>query len=344
MSDTIDAVIEEVLDEIVATESTDMADTTDSTIDSSNKRSGNRNVFPKITKESMVKGERIKTHPFLERLCESELAFCKMLAVEKPFLAPHGSVKTAWSDFVSMLNKSVDDNNQQLFSQAPMTERYARERLSEYFAFVKNKISTTPFRSGEDDEEPPNELLQIIEDLYEQKTSFEAETNEKKNAVVKNKNDSDALRAAALTGYVPKPPPGEDDATFILNLESNVDTLKLPVVSVDRVDKSMSSKRVGGMRADRPMLDSVIALDDQYKRRLDMQIQKEQNKKMKLELALKREEEKQKDREERRKKKEFDREEERKDKELERKDKALEREKNKMFLEALVALSKQKES
>ena len=81
-------------------------------------------------------------------------------------------------------------------------------------------------------------------------------------------------------------------------------------------------------------MDSLFVLEGQYKLRLDTQLQKEQNKKVNLEMALKRDEEKKKEREERRKQKEFDREEQRKDKELER-------EKNKLFLEALLALTKQ---
>lgn len=328
----VEAAIIEATEEIVAAISEDAMEISECTAGNS-KKGENRNVFPKISKDVIVKGVVVKTHPFLEGKCESELIFVKLLAVEKPFLAPHGSGKKTWADFIALVNQQVDENNAPVFAQAPMTERFAKERIKDYFSFVKSRIASTPFRSGTDDEEPPCELLQIVEDLYEQKTSFENDANDKKNMAVKNKKDSDALRAVSLSGKVPRPPPGDDDATFILNLQSNVETPN--VTSAVMVDPN-TSKRGSSMRPQGPSMDSLFVLEGQYKLRLDTQLQKEQNKKVKLEMALKRDEEKKKEREERRKQKEFDREEQRKDKELER-------EKNKLFLEALLALTKQKD-
>jgi hypothetical protein len=340
MSD-IDKALEEAIDEVVVSISEDTVDNEVTAAD--DKKGGNgtalRNVFPKINKITMVKGKRVKTHPFLEGNSESELVFLRLLNAEKPFLAPHGMGTTVWSDFIDLVNRAVDSNNQPLFGEAPLTTRYAKDRLTDYFNFVKNNISTTPFRSGTDDEEPPNEVTQLIEDLYEQKTSFQVVTNEKKaaerNAIEKNKNDSDALWAASLKGYVPRPPPGQDDATFILNLESNVDTplVAVPAVSADRDETTTTVKKSGDMRVDGPSMDSFVSLDEQYRRRLDLQAQKQRNRKAKLDLMLKREEEKQKEREERRKQREYERDQDR-----------MDSERTELLMQTLLELSKQNKS
>ena len=175
----VEAAIIEATEEIVAAISEDAMEISECTAGNS-KKGENRNVFPKISKDVIVKGVVVKTHPFLEGKCESELIFVKLLAVEKPFLAPHGSGKKTWADFIALVNQQVDENNAPVFAQAPMTERFAKERIKDYFSFVKSRIASTPFRSGTDDEEPPCELLQIVEDLYEQKTSFENDANDKK--------------------------------------------------------------------------------------------------------------------------------------------------------------------
>ena len=331
MSPATNAAIEEAVTEVALSFSEDAAgDTFDDTVENNTventtidgkKSTEKRCVFPKLNFAKTVKGVKVITHPFLEKQLEAELVFCRLLASEKPFIATHGFVETAWAEFTCLFNKQVDDNNCPIYGPAPMTERYAKDRFKDYVTFVKKSIETTPFRSGCDDEEEPNELQQIIEDLYEQKTSFQSETSKKRNEKAKGKTDCDALRSALLKNYVPKPPPGVDDATFILNIESNVET---------------PSSTSAGSRA--PSTHSGASLlEDQYKRRLDVQMIKLENKKVKLDLAMQKAEEKKKEREDRRKQKEFEREEKKKDKEAERA-------KNQLFMETLVALAKPKEN
>ena len=128
-------------------------------------KNANRHTFPKIDKTILVKGEYVTTHPLLE-LC---------------LIAPFGMVAYSWKTFVSTLNEQKDSDDNLIFLP-PVTERYARERLNNYFNFVKKNQNNAPMRSGCDDEEETNELMQIIEDLYEEKNSFEPEGQKKKES------------------------------------------------------------------------------------------------------------------------------------------------------------------
>ena len=111
---------------VVATTSNDTSSTCEK-----EKGSGKRYVFPKIAKDKLLNGNIVVTHPFLVKSTEAELAFCRLLAVEKPFIAPHGSKGTVWKAFVAQLNEQRDDDNKPLYDP-PVTERYAKERVSEY--------------------------------------------------------------------------------------------------------------------------------------------------------------------------------------------------------------------
>ena len=300
------------------------------------KTKSNRHTFPKISKATMVHGEHTTTYPFLETPSESELAFCRLLAVEKPFIAPFGSVTTAWKDFIVRLNEQRDENNNLQFVP-PMTERYARERVTEYFSFVKMKIDTTPLKSGCDDEDAPCELLQVIEDLYEQKISFESEATKKKNASALNAFETNAIRSAALNGYNAKPPPvvTGDDPELSDDPETPMPFAKKRNTgsSSSSDNKSIRSNFSSGIKSmQSTMEESTTSMEAVSKRRLDVAAEKELNKKLKYELKLKILEEKKAKRDERAKQKEFRREEERKDKELERKQ-------TKLMLDTILALN-----
>ena len=310
---------------------------------SSDTETKNRHVFPKISKDKLVKGKTITTHPFLEKSTEGELAFCKLLAVEKPFIAPFGTKIAAWKGFVALLNEQRDGNNNLLYD-APVTDRYAKDRLENYFSVVKQKIANTPLRSGCDDEKPPCELLQINEDLYEVNKSFETETNKKKNAAARNKKESEALRTGNLNAYLSKKPPDigmpgiPDDEIVVIEPKTPAPFSKTGGTGGNGSSESsnsgngkfQSSAKTKSSRCS-SMEDSVNSFGAISKRHLDIAADKEQNKKLKLEFKLKMIEDKKLRREEKAKKKAFEREEERKTKEMER-------EQNRKLLEAVLSL------
>jgi hypothetical protein len=73
-------------------------------------------------------------------------------------------------------------------------------------AFVKQHGGKVPRRTGEDDEEPPSELLQLLECCYEEKTSHELGMNSKKVSQAekarKAREAGETFRKAAFGEYV----------------------------------------------------------------------------------------------------------------------------------------------
>ena len=292
----------------------------------------------------MENGNIVVTYPFLEKSTEAELAFCRLLAVEKPFIAPHGSKTAAWKVFITQLNEQRADDNKLLYDP-PMTERYARDRVTEYFSFVKKKIAATPFNSGCDDEDEPCELLQMVEDLYEQNESFESEAKKKKNLVERNKLESEALRTGSLAHFTSKTAPNNEvaDEDFIVEATpkptkqkkygnatgSSDSSYSGTDTAVGKHQSSIASKSSRGST----MEGSVNSFGAMSKRHLEIAAEKEMNKKLKYEVKLKLIEEKKSKREEKAKAKAIQQEEERKNKEYER-------ERNDKMLAALLSLHK----
>jgi hypothetical protein len=321
-----------------------VAATSNSTTGSSTseKETKQRYAFPKIEKKKLENGNIIVTNPFLEKSTKAELAFCRLLAVEKPFIAPHGSKGTVWKGFISQINEQRGDDNKLLYDP-PITERYAKDRVTEYFAFVKKKIAATPFNSGCDDEDEPCELLQLIEDLYEQNESFESEAKKKKNAAERNKLESEAIRTGNLAGFKSKDKPNVDIAAeeFIVDINAEQQTPKPKPNGNGSSDSSCTSTAIskrqssGATKSSRGsgMEDSISSFGAISKRHLDIAAEKEINKKLKYELKLKIIDEKKARREEKLRLKAIQQEEE-------AKNKAYERERNEKMLEALLSLHK----
>jgi hypothetical protein len=83
-----------------------------------------------------------------------------------------------------------------------------KKRFDEYMQFVKADYSDVPFRSGSDNEPSPNEMLQGIEDMYDDWTSFNNKAQSTKAGdIAQKKRDRDAaetIRKAAMGKYYKK--------------------------------------------------------------------------------------------------------------------------------------------
>jgi hypothetical protein len=142
------------------------------------------------------KQTRKTIHPFIIKPDESELVMYRCLAVSKPFTTAKGKgVTDAWTDAVKEINKQKNFETGKAVFDPPIPAKTVRERFESAMKIVKELHAEVAFRSGEDDEAEPNEMLMILEDLYEQKTSFETGQSERKgNAADKKKKDREAAK------------------------------------------------------------------------------------------------------------------------------------------------------
>ena len=123
--------------------------------------------FPKLTK-----GDK---YPFLEQPCVRDLTIFKCLLSSQPFAVGKGTGLTAaWSSAVEEINKQVDPLTGENIFDPPIAMKTVRERFNQAMKVIAKIENGIPFRSGTDDEESPNELRVMLEDLYCQKKDYDS--------------------------------------------------------------------------------------------------------------------------------------------------------------------------
>ena len=166
--------------------------------------------------------------------------------------------------------------------------------------FVKSHQAAQPFLSGCDDQPPPTEIQQGLESLYQQWTDNKkmSDTAKDKAALDRKKGNAmgEALRQKAIGKFVPKAPNGEDDANFLVGIGygegDDFETLMVSrtgqgrrgstsAASAPMVSAAPSTSSGMVMTRDRGRVDDLRAA---LVNRNDVKMQKEANKKRKLEL------------------------------------------------------------
>jgi hypothetical protein len=110
------------------------------------------------------------SHPFLEEENVLDLEISKVLIVQCPYKSKHGNKTGAWEHAARDLSR-LQDGGSAIFTNG-ITAKQLKDRFMKLMDFVKQFYGQIFFRSGEDDEEAPGELLQLLEDLYEEYSSF----------------------------------------------------------------------------------------------------------------------------------------------------------------------------
>jgi hypothetical protein len=255
-----------------------------------------------IEVESLDLGEKKLSYPFLEDSNVKDLVLVRQLLVDKPFLAGYGQVIKCWDDFTSSLNKTVDDSGQLIFDP-PVKTLMIKHRFEKIFMPFVNKFQNgEPYRSGCDDQPPPTEIQQGLESLFQQWNDNRklSEGLRDKAALDRKKGNAmgEALRRKALGEFVPKPPDGQDDASFIMALGyGDEDVIDTPLMSRTGHKQagatvSASSSGTGPKNRERDRADELQAV---FSSRTDFKMEKEANKKRKLELKEKKFAEQQKE-------------------------------------------------
>lgn len=148
-----------------------------------------RHVFPRLKKGD--------SYPFLEEVDVKDLTIFKCLLQSKPFAVGKGKgVKEAWASAVDEINSQLDIGSGRCVFDSPISVKTVRDRFDGAMKIIAKLDNNVPFRSGNDDEDSPNELRVILEDLSAMKTSFEsAQSDVKDGTMAKKKKDRDAAKA-----------------------------------------------------------------------------------------------------------------------------------------------------
>jgi hypothetical protein len=111
------------------------------------------------------------THPFLEETNTLDLEVAKVILVRSPYKHKHGLEDGAW-DLPSRELSLLEDRGSRIFTNG-INPKQLKDRFEELMDFFKNFQGQVQLRSGNDEEEAPNELLQALEHLYEMFESFQ---------------------------------------------------------------------------------------------------------------------------------------------------------------------------
>ena len=171
----------------------------------SKKSSTNSNSDPPKKRRRLewvsVKKKENNRMAFLQQDNLRDLYLLRQLNTLLPWSAGYGNVTKAWDDATASLNRHVDGDGKCIYGE-PLSVKHVKDRFDALMKFGKNSIKDNPFLSGCDDEDPPTEVLTLIEELHEIYTTHlqdEKEKNEKKkNQTKKNREQAEAIRNAAV--------------------------------------------------------------------------------------------------------------------------------------------------
>lgn len=110
----------------------------------------------------------------------------------KPYKAKRGEVTTKWEGFANVMNGCTDEHGYLIFPRK-MSARSFKNRFDDVMKWVKGFENGVPFRSGQDDEDPANQLLQNIESIYSEYDDYQL-------SQVAEKEGKEKERQKALAG------------------------------------------------------------------------------------------------------------------------------------------------
>ena len=173
-----------------------------------------RNRWAPIEQVITRGGETTKTHPFLDSV--KDLKFVRQLLVETPFLSSHGWPTKSTTRLMKLVSAFST------LRSRPLPSKTGSKKSTPYMVFAKKYQNEQPFRSGCDDDDPPGEIQQGIESLYEMWQDFSNSNKGAKESLDREKKKgkamAEALRRSALGEYIPKPKNGENDANYLLEI------------------------------------------------------------------------------------------------------------------------------
>ena len=155
---------------------------------------------PKTKRQSFPRLQKGNGYPFLEECDVKDLTIFKGLAVSQPFAVGKGKgLTTAWANAVAEMNEQLNPVTGEHVFDPPIAVKTVRDRFEGAMKVIAKIDNSIPFRSGTDDEDSPNELRGLLEDLLSQKKDAESAAAEVKDGTMaKKKQDREAAKEIQL--------------------------------------------------------------------------------------------------------------------------------------------------
>ena len=141
---------------------------------------------------------------FLLQSNKKVLHLLRVLTLKLPLKASHGSKCKAWDAVADLCMQQKDEDGSMVFNTGILSQKTVKERFKVLMKWIKEENSAVVYRSGTDDENAPNEILELLNNSFELYQDWELnkdETNkEKADAKKRNRDAAAEIRAASLTG------------------------------------------------------------------------------------------------------------------------------------------------
>lgn len=258
-----------------------------------------RHTWPKTKKTINKKdGKTVTVFPFLSDDNWQDKVLVRHLLAERPYVADFGGVGPSWVAVLKGVCAEIHpDTGSPIFIEG-ISKKTIQSRFNTYMSFVKWHRAQVSFHTGCDNEDPPTEIHDGLESMYDDWSSHMATNKEKRGAAAAKKQQdkvgAEALRRAALGQFVSRranlDDDDEDNADLVI-LDDASDCGNEMGVAAAATPRSGSSSR-NASRSNTPIPGNIgkaiTSLEDSLAQRSSAKLLKEENKKRKLELQQQR--------------------------------------------------------
>ena len=133
-----------------------------------------------------------------------DLHMLRAIVLKTPWRAGFGNVGDAWNSVADMCQEQMGQNDVAVFEAGSLDGKAVRERFKVLLKWIRDETKSAMYRSGTDDEDPPTELVQLMEEMselyLEWEESKEASGKKKADDRKRNREQAASIRDASLAG------------------------------------------------------------------------------------------------------------------------------------------------
>ena len=170
------------------------------TADQSNKRANAKkpNFFVSVTK-----CDSNNDLSFLKASNLKDIHLLRCLVLKVPWASGYGKITKAWDEAAKLLSEQKGCDGINVFDE-PVSSKVMKERVKVLLKWIKDDHVASQYKSGIDDENPPSEVMQLLDEVSELHTEHEENKEEtgKEKAAGRKRAREQALviREASLVG------------------------------------------------------------------------------------------------------------------------------------------------
>lgn len=153
---------------------------------------------------SITKVDDKGTPLFLADTNLKDLHLLRALVLKLPWAAGFGNMEEAWNTVANTCEEQRGEGDSVIFAAGSLQGKAVRERFKVLVKWIRDDTKASMYRSGTDNEAPPNEIVQLMCEMSELYLEWEEnkETSTKKKADERKQNREQAatIRDASLGG------------------------------------------------------------------------------------------------------------------------------------------------